>query len=95
MASVRYTFSLDAIKDTKIVKWLDSQPNTSAAVREALKAYVERPTSAELGARLDEILNAIQSARLMAPMPQEPTEGGEPQKAIEGFDRMVEKFKTG
>ena len=96
MASVRFTFTLHPVTDSKVVTWLMSQPNTSAAVREALKAYVEKPTPAELGTKLDEILNAIQSARLMTPMPQqEPQEGGEPQAAIEGFDRMVEKFKTG
>lgn len=95
MASVRFTFTLHPVTDSKVVNWLMSQPNTSAAVREALKAYIEKPTPAELGAKLDEILNAIQSARLTAPMPQEIQEGGEPQAAIEGFGRMVEKFKTG
>lgn len=95
MASVRFTFTLHPVTDSKVITWLLSQPNTSAAVREALRAYIEKPTPAELGAKLDEILNAIQTARLAAPMPQEPQEGGEPQKAIEGFDKMLERFKTG
>lgn len=95
MASVRFTFTLHPVTDSKVITWLLSQPNTSAAVREALKAYVEKPTPAELGAKLDEILNTIQTARLAAPMPQGPQEGGEPQAALDGFGRMVEKFKTG
>jgi hypothetical protein len=94
MATVRYTFSLDALKDAGVVKWLDSQPNTSAAVREALKAYVEKPTNAELGAKLDEILNAIQTARWTSPLPEEAREsqGNEPEAAIRGFDKMLGKF---
>lgn len=93
MASVRYTFSLDALKDAEVVKWLDSQPNTSAAVRAALKAYVEKPTNADLNTKLDEILNAIQTARWTAPIsePQEP-QGDEPEVAVKGFGRMVDKF---
>jgi len=95
MASVRFTFTLHPVTDSNVVTWLMSQPNTSAAVREALKAYIEKPTAAELGAKLDEILNAIQTARLVAPTPQVAIEGEEPQAAIEGFDRMRERFKTG
>jgi hypothetical protein len=93
MASVRYTFSLDALKDAEVVKWLDSQPNTSAAVRAALKAYVEKPSNADLSAKLDEILNVIQTARWTSPIPEtrEP-QGDEPEAAIRGFGRMVDKF---
>ena len=93
MASVRYTFSLDALKDVEVVRWLDSQPNTSAAVREALRAYVEKPTNADLNAKLDEILNAIQTVRWTSPVP-EPREpqGEEPEAALKGFGRLVDKF---
>lgn len=93
MASVRYTFSLDALKDAKVVKWLDSQPNISAAVREVLNAHVEGPTNANLGAKLDEILNAIQTARLVRPAPQqEGPQGDEPEAAVAGFGRMLQRF---
>jgi hypothetical protein len=93
VASVRYTFSLDALKDAEVVKWLDSQPNTSAAVRAALKAYVEKPTNADLNTKLDEILNAIQTARWTSPVPepQEP-QGEEPEAAVNGFRRMKDRF---
>lgn len=94
MASVRYTFTLDAIKDADVVRWLDSQPNTSAAIREALKAYVEKPTNAELGAKLDEVLNAIQTARLVTPaQAEEKPQRDEPEAAAKGFEKMMKRFK--
>jgi hypothetical protein len=94
MATVRYTFTLDAVKDAGVVRWLDSQPNTSAAIREALKAYVGKPTNAELGAKLDEVLNAIQTARLVTSSPAQPeaSQGGEPAAAVEGFSKMLKRF---
>ena len=33
MAAVRYSFSLDPIKDADLVRWLEMQANTSAAIR--------------------------------------------------------------
>jgi len=93
MASVRYTFTLDPVKDVGVIKWLDSQPNTSAAIRAALEAYIERPTHADIGARLDEILNAIQTARWVTPI-SEPDQvpQGEPTAAVKGFEKVLQKF---
>ena len=93
MATVRYTFTLDAIQDADVVRWLALQPNVSAAVRQALKAYVERPTHADLGDKLDEVLSAIRGIRVVevGDLPQEGG-GSEPAKAATGLDRMVGKF---
>jgi hypothetical protein len=60
-----------------------------------LKVHVDGPTNADLEARLDEILNAIQETRLTAtPAPaSEERPLGEPEEAVRGFGRMVEKFR--
>lgn len=94
MATVRYTFTLDAIQDADVVRWLALQPNVSAAVRQALKAYIERPTHADLGDKLDEVLGAIRGMRFVSAvdLPQGEEAGGEPTKAAAGLDRMVGKF---
>lgn len=91
-SSVRYSFTLNAITDSKVVFWLDSQPNTSAAIREALTAYVEKPTHADLGAKLDDILNAIQAARWVTPTEKAEPQGDEPLAAVAGFEKMCQKF---
>jgi hypothetical protein len=92
MASVRYSFTLDAVKDVNVIRWLDSQPNTSAAVREALKAYTEKPTNADLAAKLDDILNAFQTAQWVAHAPAQIESGDEPAAAVAGFEKMLQKF---
>lgn len=95
MATVRYTFTLDAIQDADVVRWLALQPNVSAAVRTALKAYVTRPTHADLGNKLDEMLSAIRGIRVVAAHDLPKEDGGEPARAATGLDRMLGKFKVG
>lgn len=94
MPSVRYSFTLDALKDVDVIRWLDSQSNTSAAVREALKSYVEKPSNADLSLKLDEILNAIQTAQLVTPVeqPQPASSQAEPEIAVKGLKKMIQKF---
>jgi pyrroline-5-carboxylate reductase len=92
MPSVRYSFTLDAVKDINVIRWLDSQPNTSAAVREGLKAYIEKPTNADLAAKLDEILNAFQTVQWVATTPAQIEGGDEPAAAVAGFEKMLQKF---
>ena len=97
MATVRYTFALDAIQDANVVRWLALQPNVSAAIREALKAYVERPTHADLSEKLDEVLTALQGMRFVSTgdLPQAQEATGEPTKAASGLDRMLGRFGAG
>ena len=40
MSKVIISFSLNPDKDRRIVQWLNSQQNKSAAIREALEAYL-------------------------------------------------------
>jgi len=95
MAAVRYTFTLSAVKDADVVRWLELQPNISAAIREALKAYVQRPTHYDLSHKMDEVLTAVRALRYVGA--SEPVEGGgeEPEKAAEGLDEMIAKFAEG
>ena len=94
MAAVRYSFSLDPIKDADLVRWLEVQANTSAAIREAIKSYVERPTHRELGIKLDRVLDALRNVRVVTPqMPAPDDEQGEPAAARRGLDAMKARFQ--
>ena len=96
MASVRYTFTLDAIKDADLVRWLELQVNTSAAVRDALRAYVAQPTHAHLDAKLDRLLDTLRGVHVVkgASVDDEPAEG-EPAAARRGLDAMKRRFREG
>lgn len=90
---VRYSFALDALKDADVIRWLEMQGNTSAAIRGALKAFVARPTHDDLGRKLDEVLTAIHTMRFVGPAESQEGKGqGEPEKAARGLDRMIDKF---
>lgn len=91
-AKVRYTFALDAIKDADVIRWLELQGNTSAAIRGALKAFLARPNHDDLDRKLNEILAAVKTARFVALEPQEGEGRSEPERAARGLDRMVGKF---
>ena len=92
-AKVRYTFALDAIKDADVIRWLELQGNTSAAIRGALKAFLARPNHDDLSRKLDEVLTAIRTLRFIGPPePQEGEGRSEPERAARGLDRMVGKF---
>ena len=94
MAAVRYSFSLDPIKDVDLVRWLEMQANTSAAIREALKSYVDRPTHGELGTKLDRVLDALRNVRVVTPqVPVPDKEQGEPAAARRGLDAMKARFR--
>lgn len=95
MASVRYTFTLDAVEDASLIRWLESQQNTSAAIREALRDFRARPTRAELERRLDEILDALRSGAITSAAPAAGQDAGqvEPAKAARGLDKMLGRFE--
>lgn len=94
MAVVRYSFSLDPIKDAHLVRWLKLQPNTSHAVRGALQAFIRRPTHADLETKLDQVLEVLRGVQVIAPgaVPAGDAEG-EPARAVKGLDAMVHKFR--
>ena len=95
MPSVRYTFSLDAVQDADLVRWLKLQPNTSAALRDALRAFVERPTLADLDAKLDQALDALRGVKvLQAGAAGDPEhDQAEPARARANLDKMKERFR--
>lgn len=95
MPSVRYSFSLDPTADARLVAWLEAQHNTSAAIRSALLAYLDRPTAAELEAKLDQVLNRLNSTPIAqaANDQAQGTARGEPEAAKQGLDAMIAQFK--
>ena len=94
MAAVRYSFSLDPIKDASLVRWLEVQANTSAAVREALRSYAVRPTHQDLDAKLDRVLDALCEVRVVTPeRPVPEGDHGEPTAARRGLDAMKARFR--
>ena len=92
MAAVRYTFSLDAVQDADLVRWLELQPNTSAAVRDALKAHLERPTLADLGGKLDRVLDALRGVKVLQAGAVDGDQG-EPARARANLDALKDRFR--
>ncbi len=94
MATVRYTFSLDAIQDTDIIRRLEAEPNVSAVVRAAVREFYDRPTRAALAERLDEIVEMLKYVRTVpAAMPTVEATDGEPAMARHHLDKMKERFR--
>lgn len=95
MATVRYTISLDAIKDAHIVRWLETQPNVSAAVRQALLHEIETVKLSDLEHKLDRVLDALRNVRVIKGTGAGTTEEtqGEPAAAAAGLGAMLGKFK--
>jgi len=96
MPTVRYSFSFDTGRDAAIIGWLDSQPNASAAVREAIQACIASPSRADLEAKLDRLLEMIRNLRVVeTPAEETPAAGDEPAQARKGLDAMKRRFKDG
>jgi hypothetical protein len=96
MPRVRYSFALDPIKDADIIRWLTLQPNVTAAIRKALSAYIERPSHVDLADKLDAVADMVNALRF-APLAHQDAgeaEEGEPEKAAQGFDKMLSKFRA-
>jgi len=95
MPTVRYSFSFDTGRDGGIIRWLDSQPNASAAVREAIQACIASPSRADLEAKLDRLLEMMRNMRTVeVPAEETPAEGDEPAEARKGLDAMKKRFQS-
>lgn len=92
MATVRYTFSLDAIQDAAVIRWLEMQPNTSSAVREALRAYTAQPTLADLDGKLDLVLDALRGVQVINGATGDVPADAEPAAARRGLEAMKRRF---
>ena len=95
MASVRYSFTLDAIQDARYVKWLGTQANLSAAVRAAIVAYVDRPSHKDLDDKLDRLLDALRNVQVVGASVALTEQGheSEPARAKAGLANMLKKFR--
>ena len=96
MPTVRYSFSFDTEHHTKIIHWLDSQPNASGAIRELIQAHITSPSRADLEAKLDRLLEMIRNLRVVeTPAEETPAAGDEPADARRGLDAMKKRFRKG
>jgi len=93
-ARVHYSFRLHAVHDADLIRWLELQPNKSAAVREALIAYVRAPSLGTMAAKQDEILAAIRALRVVASVAEGQEKDAEsPAAPIPGLEEMLrDKF---
>lgn len=95
MAVVRYCFSLDPKRDAALIRWLDRQSGTTYAVRRALQAYVERPSHAELEAKLDQVLDVLRGVQVIGAGATATEGAGEPARAVKGLETMLGRFREG
>jgi len=97
MPAVHFSFTLDAVLDSHIIRQLGTQPNLSALVRAALIAYFERPSHADLDVKLDTILEALRNVQVVKAGGCAPVqaEGSEPALARRGFESMKARFRKG
>ena len=94
MPTVRYSFSFDTDRDDAIIHWLDSQPNTSGAIRELIQNHITSPSRADLEAKLDRLLEMMRNMRTVeVPAAETPAEGDEPAAARKGLDAMKARFR--
>lgn len=92
MPAVRYSFTLDAVLDADLVRWLELQPNKAAIIREALHAHRARPALADLERKLDQVLDALRGVQVRASNAPALEGGSEPARAVRGLNQMLEKF---
>jgi hypothetical protein len=89
MAKQPITFVVDSDRDRDILHWLDGHANKSAAIREAIRAHLERGT-----VTLTEVYEAIQDLKQggWVPATEEGSsarrEGDEPEDVAEALDSL-------
>ena len=95
MAVVRYSFTLDAIKDADKVRRLALEPSITEVVRKALDAYYSRPSHQDIDTKLDEVLDCLRGVQIVGMGSQAPDETAEvePATARRGLDAMRRRFK--
>lgn len=95
MAVVRYSFTLDAVKDADLVRRLGTETSLTEAVRKALRAYYNRPSHQELDTKLDKVLDCLRGVQVVGVGSQasDGAEGAEPATARHGLDAMRRRFR--
>ena len=92
MATARFTFSMDAVKDAQYIRLLELEPNTSAAIRAAVIAWYDRPSHHEIDAKLDRVLDALRGVQVIGAASSD-QEQAEPARARAGLEKMKAKFR--
>jgi len=96
MASTRYTVSLDPVGDSRYIRKLELEPNTSAAIRAAIIAYYDRPTHQDLAGQLDQVLDALRGVKVLqagAAASDPEHDQAEPARARANLDKMKARFR--
>ena len=99
MPTVRLSISLDAVRDSELLRWLGEQHNVSAVIREAIDLYRKRGRTIEArltstDEKLDELLALMRNLRVVeAPEVEQPAEGDEPAQARAGLEAMKKRFQ--
>ena len=89
MAKQAITFVVDSDRDRDILHWLEGQANKSAAIREAIRAHLERGTVS-----LSEVYEAIQELKQVGWAPPADAVAGprrdedEPEDVAEALDSL-------
>lgn len=89
--AVIVNFSLDPEKDKDIMKWLGSQSNRSASIREALRAYVAKTEGPTLADVLAEV-RALPSKLSVVTVAPEVCEGEEPEEAAANLNSLLDRL---
>lgn len=92
--AVIVNISLDPEADRDILRWLGKQSNRSAAVRDAIRAYMAKETGVTLADVLAEV-RALPSRLSMVAVAPEPEVGEEPEAAAAHLDGLLDRLGNG
>ena len=94
MPVIRYSFTLDAIKDADKVRRLALESSVTETVRQALDAWYGRPSHQDLDVKLDEVLDCLRGVRVIGASEQAVENGSEPATARHGLNAMRKRFRS-
>lgn len=94
--AVIVNISLDPEHDKDIMRWLGSQPNRSAAVREAIRSYMAKEQGVTLADVLAEVRALPSKLSVVAVSNSEPVAtGDEPAEAAANLNGLLERLGNG
>lgn len=84
------TLSLDRQADRDLIRWLDAQPNRSAAIRGALREYLSRSvTVADVYQAVKDLERKLQAGVLVRGEQAPPDDRDEPPDAAAALDALA------
>lgn len=96
MAAV-INFSVDREADQDIIAWLDRQPNKSAAIRAAIRAYMadqEGPTLADILAEIRSLPSRLSVVRVASQPSADEEDREEPAAAAANLDELLDRLSA-